>query len=58
MPRTPSLRSQAIAMGFGACFHEKFFLNSVIWCVLEHIFINFLKGAMYKVFHTISPSIF
>ena len=28
--------------GSGACFPKKFFLNSAIWCVLEHIFIIFL----------------
>ena len=27
--------------GLGACFPEKNFLNGAIWCVLEHIFINF-----------------
>ena len=27
--------------GLGTCFPEKIFLNGAIWCVLEHIFINF-----------------
>ena len=32
----------------GACFPGKFFLNGSIWCVLEHIFINFLLEKFLK----------
>ena len=35
--------------GSGVCFPEKKFLNCAIWCVLEHIFINFLLSKSLKI---------
>ena len=34
--------------GFGDMFPRKIFLNGAIWCVLEHIFINFLLSKNLK----------
>ena len=34
--------------GSGACFPKKNF-NGAIWCVLEHIFINFLLSKSLKI---------
>ena len=35
-------RCHAFARGVRGHASPKFFLNGAIWCVLEHIFINFL----------------
>ena len=35
--------------GFGGMLPRKFFLNVAIWCVLEHIFINFLLSKSLKI---------
>ena len=36
--------------GFGGMLPRKKFLNRAIWCVLEHIFINFLLSKSLKIF--------
>ena len=35
--------------GFGGMLPRKIFLNCAIWCVLEHIFINFLLSKSLKI---------
>ena len=35
--------------GFGGMLPRNFFLNGAIWCVLEHIFINFLLSKSLKI---------
>ena len=47
------LATRGVAMrllgGSGACFPEKKIFNCAIWCVLEHIFINFLLSKSLKI---------
>ena len=46
------LATRGVAMrllgGFGGMLPRKKFLNGAIWCVLEHIFINFLLSKNLK----------
>ena len=42
-------RCHAFARGFGGMLPPNFFLNGAIWCVLEHIFINFLLSKNLKI---------
>ena len=41
-------RSHAFARGFGGMLPRKKILNGAIWCVLEHIFIDFLLSKSLK----------
>ena len=42
--------SQAFARGVQGMLPPNFFLNGAIWCVLEHIFINFSLSKSLKIF--------
>ena len=47
------LATRGVAMrlleGFGGMLPQKFFWNEAIWCVLEHIFINFSLSKSLKI---------
>ena len=42
-------RAMRLLEGSAAGFPEKNFWNGAIWCVLEHIFINFLPSKSLKI---------